>query len=92
MIAFLGYYPEGCEPHANVTLMARRQTGLDQKELAKRVGVMHQRLRAWEHGREQPSEDHLRRLKEIAEAACKISSPLSRDEILMPHHTSEIGS
>lgn len=74
ILAFLGYYPN-CDTQANVTLMARRHTGLDQKQLAKKVGVMHQRLRAWEHEREQPNADQLRRLKEIAEVAIKVGRP-----------------
>lgn len=73
IIRFLGYYPKECEPPANLTLMTRRLTGLDQKQLAKKVGVMHQKLRTWEHEREQPNEGQLLRLKEIAEAATRIS-------------------
>jgi DNA-binding transcriptional regulator YiaG len=74
ILAFLGHYPNG-NTSANLTLMARRSAGLDQKRLAKKLGVMHQRLRDWEHERQQPSVEQLRRLKEIAEAVARVSRP-----------------
>jgi transcriptional regulator with XRE-family HTH domain len=72
IIAFLGYYP--CHPvtsSASVVLMIRRVTGLDQKALARRVGVIHQELRHWERGKEQPNSEKRRKLKDIAEAATR---------------------
>ncbi len=71
LIAFLGHYPGECEPPAKLTRMTRRLTGLDQKQLAQRIGVIHQKLRAWELEREMPDEDQLRRLKQVAQDAAK---------------------
>ena len=52
LLAFLGTYPGQVGASiSELVLMARRVTGLGQKELAKRVGVIHQMLRDWEHGR-----------------------------------------
>jgi transcriptional regulator with XRE-family HTH domain len=76
IIAFLGYYPHGATS-ANLALTIRRSAGLDQKKLAKKAGVMHQRLRDWEREREQPSAEQLRRLKEIAKAVAQVSKPSS---------------
>jgi transcriptional regulator with XRE-family HTH domain len=75
IITFLSYYPDEPDPSANLTLMTRRHTGLDQKQLAKRVGVIHLTLRDWEREHQRPSEDQIRRLNEIAEAATQISKP-----------------
>jgi len=63
VLAFLGYYPGPQESFADMTLMARRTLGLEQKKLAEQVGVIHQRLRRWEHGAETPSPPELARLK-----------------------------
>lgn len=75
ILAFLDYYPDACITPAKLTLLARRRAGLDQKQLAKKVGVVHQKLRAWEQEKVQPSEGQLRRLKEIAEAAAMVPRP-----------------
>jgi DNA-binding transcriptional regulator YiaG len=48
IIAFLGYYPAREENAADLVLKARRCRGMDQKSLARTVGVIHQRLRRWE--------------------------------------------
>ena len=65
IIAFLGHYP--CQPvssAADLVLMARRITGLDQKAFARRVGVIHQKLRRWERGFELPDAVSMHRLRE----------------------------
>lgn len=49
--------------------MARRVTGLDQKALARRVGVIHQKLGRWERGQAVPSRGERGRLIEILDAA-----------------------
>jgi DNA-binding transcriptional regulator YiaG len=67
LLAFLGYYPDQPDTGtADLVLMARRVTGLDQKALAQRLGVIHQRLRRWERGNAQPSSEERQRLKVIA--------------------------
>jgi len=69
ILAFLGYYPGRIDARiSDLVLRARRIAGLGQKELANRVGVIHQRLRDWKHERQQPSDEQLRRLKEFAES------------------------
>lgn len=76
ILAFLGYYPGQVDARiSDLVLKIRRITGLDQKELAKRVGTSHQRLRDWEHERQQPSVAQIRRLKEIAEAVRRVVRP-----------------
>ncbi len=65
VLAFLGYYPGPQESPADVTLMARRTLGLEQKKLAEKVGVIHQRLRRWECGSEQPSSEQISRLRAL---------------------------
>ena len=44
----------GQETTADLVMKARRCQGMDQKELAQVVGVIHQQLRRWEHGGEIP--------------------------------------
>lgn len=51
ILNFLGYYPFAVETAADLVLKARRCQGVGQKHLATAVGVIHQRLRAWERGR-----------------------------------------
>lgn len=63
VLAFLGYYPGPEESPADMTLMVRRRLGLEQKKLAERVGVIHQRLRRWEHGQASPAPTELERLR-----------------------------
>lgn len=63
ILSFLGYYPFGQKTAADIVLKARRCQGLDQKDLAKAVGVIHQRLRRWEHGTEVPDAEGLSRVK-----------------------------
>ena len=65
ILKFLGYYPGRQESLADLTLMARRKLGLEQKKLAKRMGVIHQRLRRWEHSREVPSPTECSRLRTL---------------------------
>lgn len=66
IIAFLGYYPAREETAADVVLKVRRCLGIDQKGLAQVVGVIHQRLRHWEHGLELPKPYHLKHLQSLA--------------------------
>ena len=66
IISFLGYYPFGKETTADLVMKARRCQGMDQKELAKVVGVIHQQLRRWEHGDEIPISDKLEVLHSLA--------------------------
>ena len=70
IVAFLGYYPFRLESAADLVLKARRCQGADQKRLADAVGVIHQRLRRWEHGRESPDEVMLRRLRLLSRPVC----------------------
>jgi transcriptional regulator with XRE-family HTH domain len=67
IIAFLGYYPFTQETAADLVLKARRCQGSDQKRLANAVGVIHQRLRRWEHGSEIPDEGTMRHLAHLAQ-------------------------
>ena len=66
IITFLGYYPAREENAADLVLKARRCRGMDQKALARKVGVIHQRLRRWEHGQEIPIFDDLKHLQSLA--------------------------
>ncbi|MCX6848420.1 MAG: helix-turn-helix transcriptional regulator [Verrucomicrobia bacterium] len=66
IISFLGYYPAHEETAADVVLKARRCQGMDQKKLARVVGVVHQRLRRWEHCQEIPTAGELSRLQSLA--------------------------
>jgi DNA-binding transcriptional regulator YiaG len=66
IVAFLGYYPAPDECAADVVLKARRCQGMDQKGLAAIMGVIHQRLRQWEHGQEFPPPDAMAHLMTLA--------------------------
>ncbi len=66
IIAFLGYYPFSQETAADLVLKARRCQGADQKHIANSVGVIHQRLRRWEHGSEIPDQDAMHCLARLA--------------------------
>lgn len=66
IFSFLGYYPGGGETPAELVLKARRCQGMDQKRLARRVGVIHQRLRRWEHGEDIPTSEKLEHLHSLA--------------------------
>lgn len=66
ILRFLGYYPVPANTQANLVLKARRCQGVDQKTLAKAVGVIHQRLRRWEYGDELPVTSAICRLEELA--------------------------
>jgi len=66
ILSFLGYYPFGQETTADLVMKARRCQGMDQKELAQLVGVIHQQLRRWEHGDEMPASDKLEALHFLA--------------------------
>ncbi len=50
ILSFLGYYPYPVETSADLVLKGRRCQGANQKRFANTVGVIHQRLRRWEHG------------------------------------------
>ncbi|MFZ4766278.1 MAG: helix-turn-helix transcriptional regulator [Roseimicrobium sp.] len=66
ILAFLGYYPFSQHEVADLVLKARRCQGVGQKRLAAAIGVIHQRLRRWEHGAEMPDADSMRRLADLA--------------------------
>jgi transcriptional regulator with XRE-family HTH domain len=66
ILSFLGGYPFSQETAADLVLKARRCQGMDQKHLANSLGVIHQRLRRWEHGAEIPDEGILLRLARLA--------------------------
>lgn len=70
IVGFLAYYPgHPVASAADFVLLARRVTGLDQKALARRVGVIPQKLRRWERGKAQPRQAELQTLEGIVEAA-----------------------
>lgn len=73
VLAFLGYYPGLQESPADLTLFARRKFGLEQKKLAERIGVIHQRLRRWEHGTEKPSSAEFARLQRVLLEPLKVA-------------------
>lgn len=66
ILRFLGYYPVPENTQADLVLKARRYQGVGQKTLAKAVGVIHQRLRRWEHGDELPVARAMCRIEELA--------------------------
>jgi hypothetical protein len=66
ILSFLGYYPSCEETVADLVLKARRCLGMDQKRLARAIGIIHQRLRRWEHGIEMPSSGDIERLRSLA--------------------------
>ncbi len=66
ILDFLGYYPSPQASPADLTLMVRRRLGLEQKKLAERIGVIHQRLRNWERGQEPVPFEAECRLRELA--------------------------
>jgi transcriptional regulator with XRE-family HTH domain len=66
ILAFMGYYPFPENRPADLVLRARRVQGTDQKRLARMLGVIHQRLRRWEHGRGPVPPEAERQLKELA--------------------------
>lgn len=66
ILAFLGYYPAPEETTSDLVLKARRCQGADQKHFANSVGVIHQRLRRWEHGSEIPDQDAMHCLARLA--------------------------
>jgi transcriptional regulator with XRE-family HTH domain len=69
ILEFLGYYPCPQTSPADLTLMVRRTLGLEQKKLAQRMGVIHQRLRRWEHGSEVPSPSEYSRIQTLLSEA-----------------------
>ena len=77
ILSFLGYYPYNQETAADLVLKARRCQGADQKRLANSVGVIHQRLRRWEHGAETPDQDAMRCLTRLARIAGAMHAPKS---------------
>ena len=75
IIAFLRYYPgHPVTSPSNLALMARRVTGLAQKAIARRVGVIHQEFRRWERGKALPSGGALEKLEGIVQAATSARS------------------
>lgn len=66
ILSFLGHYPESEKTAADLVLKARRYQGMDQKGFAQVVGVIHQRLRRWEHGEEIPTSNDLKHLQSLA--------------------------
>jgi transcriptional regulator with XRE-family HTH domain len=66
ILAFLGYYPFPVNGPADLILRARRVQGADQKRLAGVLGVIHQRLRRWEHGTEPVPVETEHQLKQLA--------------------------
>lgn len=66
ILRFLDYYPVPESTQADLVLKARRCQGVDQKTLAKAVGVIHQRLRRWQHGDEIPVASAMCRLEDFA--------------------------
>ncbi|MGV3659294.1 MAG: helix-turn-helix domain-containing protein [Prosthecobacter sp.] len=80
ILSFLGCYPFAQNTAADRVLKARRCQGMDQKQMAQAVGVIHQTLRRWEHGFEFPDEGnilHLERLARLPEAMPLTGSPTS---------------
>jgi transcriptional regulator with XRE-family HTH domain len=67
ILTFLGYYPFRNGTSADLVLRARRSHGADQKRLAEMVGVIHQRLRRWEHGKETVPVKAERLLRKLAD-------------------------
>lgn len=70
IIAFLGYYPFSQETAADLVLKVRRCQGMDQKALARTVGVIHQKLRLWEHSLAIPMPSELSHLQSLAGFEC----------------------
>ncbi|MGV3659298.1 MAG: helix-turn-helix transcriptional regulator [Prosthecobacter sp.] len=66
ILSFLGYYPFAQNTAADLVLKARRCRGMDLKQMAQAVGVIHQKLRRWEHGSESPDENTMLRLAKMA--------------------------
>lgn len=66
ILSFLGYYPATEQTAADLMLKARRRQGMDQKQLAQVIGVIHQRLRRWEQGNETSASADLSRLRSLA--------------------------
>lgn len=74
MLAFLGYYPATETTPADLVVKARRCQGMDQKRLAQSVGVIHQKLRRWEHSKETPSADQVEALQILATVPLQLRS------------------
>jgi transcriptional regulator with XRE-family HTH domain len=68
IIAFLGCYPmpQNSGRTADLVLMARRVQGLSQFALGKKLGVIANTVRLWEHGLADPDPVQLRRLAALA--------------------------
>lgn len=65
LIRFLGYYPTDCQSPAEWVLRVRRTLGLSQFALGRKVRVIAENIRKWEHGRAEPPADLLTRFQEL---------------------------
>jgi len=74
VLSFLGRYPFSIHASDDLVLGARRCLGADQKRLAKMLGVIHQRLRRWEHGTERIPANVERRLRALTNFDPSLSS------------------
>lgn len=69
LIHFLGYYPAECQSPADWVLRARRTLGLTQFAIGRKVGIIAENIRKWEHGKAEPPQDLLHRFQEMGRVA-----------------------
>jgi transcriptional regulator with XRE-family HTH domain len=69
LIRFLGYYPTHCQSPADWILRARRTLGLTQFALGRKVSIIAENIREWEHGKAEPPPDLLTRFQEMGRVA-----------------------
>lgn len=69
LIHFLGDYPANCQSPADWVLRARRTLGLSQFAIGRKVGIIAETIRKWEHGKAEPPQDLLSRFQEMGRVA-----------------------
>jgi DNA-binding XRE family transcriptional regulator len=66
ILQFLGYYPFCSKAPSDLVLKARRCLGAEQTVLAIKVGVIHQKLRCWENGKDPVPTNVVKQLRSFA--------------------------
>ena len=69
LIHFFGHYPSNCQSPADWVLRARRTLGLSQFAIGRKVGIIAETIRKWEHGKAEPPPDLLHRFQEMIQVA-----------------------
>lgn len=66
LIGFLGLYPSAVQTPADWVLKARRFLGLSQFAFGRKIRVIAEKIREWEHGASEPPPDLLAKVQQLA--------------------------